>query len=235
MKPEPPASFRATIIERLGVQRFFSPAWRMVFRYIERQPVRSVLTCLGVALATAVLVLGSFIEDSVNYVMEFQFNLAQRQDVTIGFVDPLSATAIHDVRNLPAVFDAQPFRSVPARLRSGYRVRRISILGLPEYRPLFRVVDVHERELELPDQGLVLSSKAAELLHLKVGDSVTVEVLEGERPVRRATVTGLVNDFGEPTAYMNLKTLHRFLREGDQMSGIFSCRQQSTRSLAQTT
>lgn len=221
MKPEPPASFRATIIERLGVQRLFSPASRMVFRHIERQPVRSILTCLGVALATAVLVLGSFIEDSVNYVMDFQFNLAQRQDVTIGFVDPLSATAIHDVRHLPAVFDAQPFRSVPARLRSGYRVRRIAILGLPDDRPLFRVVDVRERELDLPDQGLILSAKAAELLHLKVGDAVTVEVLEGERPVRRATVAGLVNDFGEPTAYMNLNTLHRFMREGDQISGAF--------------
>jgi putative ABC transport system permease protein len=221
MKPEPPASFRATIVERLGVQRFFSPAWRMVFRYIERQPVRSILTCLGVALATAVLILGSFIEDSVNYVMDFQFNLAQRQDVTIGFVDPLSATAMHDVRHLPAVFDAQPFRSVPARLRCGYRVRRIAILGLPDDRRLYRVVDVRERELDLPDEGLILSSKAADLLHLKVGDSVTVEVLEGERAIRRATVTGLVNDFGEPTAYMNLNTLRRLLREGDQISGAF--------------
>lgn len=221
MKPEPPASFRATIVERLGVQRFFSPAWRMVFRYIERQPVRSILTCLGVALATAVLILGSFIEDSVNYVMDFQFNLAQRQDVTIGFVDPLSATPMHDVRHLPAVFDAQPFRSVPARLRCGYRVRRIAILGLPDDRRLYRVVDVRERELDLPDEGLILSSKAADLLHLKVGDSVTVEVLEGERAIRRATVTGLVNDFGEPTAYMNLNTLRRLLREGDQISGAF--------------
>ena len=221
MKPEAPLSFRPTIVERWGLQRWFSPLARMVVRYIEREPVRSVLTSTGIALAIAVLILGSFIEDSVNYVMDFQFNLAQRQDVTVGFVDPLSSATIHEVRRFPAVVDVQPFRSVPARLRAGNHVRRIAILGLPEVRRLFRVVDARENELDLPEEGLVLSSMAARVLGVHVGDLVTVEVLEGKRAVRPATVSGLVDDFGEPAAYMNLNTLRRFLREGEQISGVF--------------
>jgi putative ABC transport system permease protein len=221
MRPAAPSVFRPTIIERLGLHRFISPSWQLVLRYIERQPIRSAFTCLGIALPLAVLVLGTFIADSVNYVIDFQFNLLQRQDMTVGFVEPQSSTTIYDLVHLPAVIDVQPFRTVSARLRAGYRSRRIAIFGLSDERRLFRVMDVNERELDLPEEGLVLSSKAAEVLGLVLGDTVIVEVLEGDRAIRPAKITGIVEDFGEPTAYMNLRTLRRFLREGEQISGAF--------------
>ena len=60
MRPEPPFSYRPTLLERLGLQRFFSHSLRMILREIERRPVKSALTCLGLSLGIAVLVLGTF-------------------------------------------------------------------------------------------------------------------------------------------------------------------------------
>ena len=39
MRPEQPAIYRATIIERLGLQHWFSQPTRMILRHIERRPV----------------------------------------------------------------------------------------------------------------------------------------------------------------------------------------------------
>ena len=68
---------------------------------------------------------------------------------------------------------------------------------------------------------MVLSTVLATVLGLRVGDTVEIEVLEGERPRRRTVVTGLVNDFAGTSSYMNLQALNRLLREGAAVSGTY--------------
>ena len=51
MRPMPPPTYRATLVERLGLQRWFSQPTRMILRHIERQPAKSVLTTLGIGMA----------------------------------------------------------------------------------------------------------------------------------------------------------------------------------------
>ena len=59
-RPESPARYRPSVVERLGLGGLLGPAGRMVARHLERHPARSALTCLGIAAATGVLVLGTF-------------------------------------------------------------------------------------------------------------------------------------------------------------------------------
>src|SRR5690606_28150105 len=60
MRPEPPADYRPTLIERTGLGYLFSQTGRMILRHLERQPFKSALSCVGISLAAAVLVLGNF-------------------------------------------------------------------------------------------------------------------------------------------------------------------------------
>src|SRR5262245_228742 len=232
MRPEPPANYRPTLLERLGLQRLFSPATRMVLRNIERKPWHAVLSIAGIAMATSILVLGSFSEDAVFYLMDFQFRLTQRQDATVTFVEPSAMRTVYAVKHLPGVHDCEPFRSVPARLVNGHRSKRLGIMGLPSERRLNRVLDKDERVVALPEKGLVLSAKLAELLRANVGDLVTVEVMEGRRPVREVPVVGLVEDFAGTTAYMNLEALQALTGEGRTYSGAYlSVDSEQTRQL----
>jgi putative ABC transport system permease protein len=221
MRPTPPAVYRRTIVERAGLGWLLSPASRMILRNLERRPWKAGISVLGIALAAAVLVLGSFMEDALDYLIEFQFVKSQRQDVTVAFVEPASPQALYELQRLPGVRRCEPFRSLPTRLRSGNISRRIGIMGLPKGGELFRLLDVHERPASIPREGLFLSEKLAEILGVRLGDSVTVEVLEGRQPVHEATVTGLVSDFGGLNAYMDLEAIHRLMQEGEILSGAF--------------
>ena len=241
MRPEPPASFRPTVVERLGVARFFSHAARMILREIERQPARALLSGLGLALAVAILVLGTFMLDAIDRVIDIEFFRGQRHDATLTFVEPTSAAALSDVLHLPGVLAAEPFRSVPARLRFGHRERRVGILGLPADGRLHRIIDERRGVVSLPPEGLAMSEVLADALGVRVGDVVTVEVLENERPPRSASsfsagtprptvttkgtralpVTDLIADFAGTAAYMRLDALHRMMREGGSLSGAF--------------
>ncbi len=222
MRPEPPANYRATVLERLGLQRVLSPPVRMIMRQVERRPWRAILSCLGIALSVAILVVSNFMEDTVRYVIDFQFYTVQRQDMTLTLIEPRSAgEALSAISNLPGVLRVEPFRSVPVRLRHEHRSRRTGVMGLSSRRELFRLMDLDERLVTLPEEGLVLSEKLAELLGVRPGDRVTVEVMEGQRPVLEAQVSALLSDFSGTSAYMDLDALNRMMREGRTLSGAF--------------
>ncbi len=219
MRPEPPASFRPAFFERIGVTRWFGVSLRMSLRNIERKPFQAALTSIALALATGILVIPNSFRDGIAYVLDFQWDVSQRQTVTVSLVEPGPARAIADFRSLPGVIHAEPFRSVAVELRSGNRSRRLGLSGLPADASLSRVIDAHGRRITLPPQGLVLSKALADALGLAPGDDVVVRVLQGRRPERSATVTGLAEDFAGVAAYMDMDALNRLLGEGDRING----------------
>ncbi len=221
MRPEPPPSFQPTILERIGFHRLLSPAARMILRQLERKPWKAAMTCLGISFAVAILVVGSFSKDSLDYVIENNFYMVQRQDLTVTFVEPTGARALADLRALTGVSSVEPFRAVPVRLRAGPRSRRLGILGVNPGNDLYRVLDIHGRGIPIPEAGLVMSQKLAQLLNLRVGDTVSAEILEGRRPIRDIPVVALVEDFEGLSAFMHIDAVHRLMEEGDVYSGAY--------------
>ena len=221
MRPEPPAVYRPSVLDRSRFGSLMSQATRMIVRELERKPLKAAISCLGIGLAIAILVLGSFTLDSINYILDFQFQLSQRQDLIVSFVEPLSASSVHDLMHLPGVIRAEPIRSAATRFHFGYRSRRVSVLGIRPGASLYRLLNADEVLVPLPRDGLLLSSKLAELLGVQRGDLVTVEVLEGEQPIRQVPVAELITEYGGTNAYMDEQALHRLLREGNSLTGAF--------------
>lgn len=219
MRPEPPPNYEPSLIERLGWHRWLSQAPRMILRELTRRPAKAMMTTLGISFACAILIVGNFGKDAVDYLIDFQFGLQERQDATIAFYDAIPARAVSSLSHVKGVSSVEPFRSVPVRLRYGQFSRQTSIQGLGEHRDLFRLLDSNAEEVPLPEDGLVLSAALARILSIQVGEQVTVEVLEGERPIRKALVVGLVDDFAGTSAYMNLRALNRLMREPPVISG----------------
>jgi putative ABC transport system permease protein len=193
----------------------------MILRNVGRHPVRAATSVVGIAASVAMLILGTFFLDSIAVLMDVQFFVIQRQDVTVTFVLPASGRALHEIRRLPGVIDAEPLRAVPARLRAANRSRIVSVQGLVAAAELNRVVDIAGGPVRLPADGLVLSLKLAEVLDAGVGDVVTVEVLDGRRPTSQVAVAGIVEEYMGTSAYMEIDALRRLVKEGDTLSGAF--------------
>ena len=219
MRPEAPARYAPSPLERAGIHRLFSPSLRMALRNLERKPWQALLTTLGIALATAIPVFPGAMTDGVEYLMEFQWNLSQRQDASLGLLEPAGPGALSSILRLPGVYAAEPFRSVPVILRSGHIQWRTAINGLPEKPLLNRLLDENAREIILPPSGLVMSRKLAEILKVSPGDPLQVEVREGRRPVLQARLSRTITDFAGLAVYMEIDALRRFLGEEGTISG----------------
>jgi putative ABC transport system permease protein len=221
MRPEPPASFRPALIERLGLGRAFTASFRMALRNIERRPARALLTTVALALATGILVVPSSFRDGINHVLDYQWDLIQRQTVFVSLIEPGPVRTLADFRALPGVVLAEPTRGAPVELVAGNYSRRLGLIGLPARATLNRIIGADGRQLILPARGVVLSIKLAEVLHVRPGDMLQIRVLDGKRPVLSVPVAGLSEDFAGTAAFMELDTLNHLLGEGDRISGAY--------------
>ena len=221
MQPEPPESFKPTFIERWRLDRLASVAGRMVLRDVERHPVRLALSALSVALATAIMLVGATMADSLEAAITFQFTHVEREDLTLAFDRAKSAEALRELAHVPGVVVAEAQRNVPVKLSHRWRERDLAIVGVPKDPTLRRVQDTAGDPIRPPASGVLLSRPLGKLLGVRAGDDVDAEILEAGRKKLVLHVAGFVDDFSGLSAYMDLAELERRLDEPPTISGAF--------------
>jgi putative ABC transport system permease protein len=221
MRPEPPATFRPGPLERIGLAKAMPAAARMILRNMERQPIRGIVSTIGISFAVAILVIGMFMFDGVDYMMDVQFRTAQREDLSLSFSRPVTQSVRFDLAHLDGVTRVEPYRAVPARLRSGHLSKEVAITGVEQDSRLRRIVTTGGRTQPLPPEGLAISSILAEQLQVSAGDGIGVEMLDGRRLSARIPVAGIIEDFVGVSAYMDLDALHRLTRGARTATGAY--------------
>ena len=221
MRPEAPARYRRSIVEAPVIGRRLGNAGRMVVRNLTRHPLRAAASVFGISFAVAILMIGFVFTDAIDRLIQVQFWEVERQDVTVFFVEPRSDAARHELTRLPGVLAVEPMRNVPVRIRAGHRQRYLfgGITGMPAEPRLLRIIHRDGRSIPPPASGVVLSAMLARVLDVEAGERVTVEVLEGHRPVREIQVTGIVDDIIGLQAYMDIDGLHDLMREAAVANG----------------
>ena len=203
------------------VKRYLSQPSRMILRHISRKPLKTCFTILGIAMAGAIMMLGNFQSDSIDYMLHVQYNLAQREDLTVSFTEPTSRRAEYELARLQGVQYTESFRHVPIRIRFKHYQRRTILQAFDNSTALHRILDSHLQPFDLPKQGIVLNDYLAKLLNVSIGDRVIVEVLAGRRPTLELEVINTVGEMIGIPAYMHMDSLNRLLGEGEAINGVF--------------
>lgn len=231
MQPPAPGRYRPTLIERLGLGRMLSAGTRMMLRNLERRPWRALLTTIGIGSAMAIVIAGLFWRDALDEMIAVQFQDAQRGDAEIALVEAQPLAIGAEVARLPGVLEVEAFRDVPVLLVAGHRFYRTVMQGLPDGSKLRRLLDERQRPIRVPPDGVLLTDRLAVRLGVRPGDTIEVEVLEGEMRRGEVVVAGTVADVVGAFAYMNFEALGRLIGEQGLVSSL-SLRVESSQSAA---
>jgi putative ABC transport system permease protein len=221
MRPPAPLSYRRTFADRIGLGRVIGPAPMMVVREIRRKPFRFVMSTLGIAMGIAIFVMGRFSWDSFDYLMTEVFPRGHREDLTLIVERAVSTSALRELESLPGVEYAEGERVVAVRFHAAGRTRDATLIGTPVEPELRHVTDRDGKRVPVPPRGLVMTAKLAELLDVKVGDVIDVDLLEGDFSQRTLPIAGLVDDAFGLQAYARADWLAGVLREEPRVSLIY--------------
>lgn len=189
-------------------------------RQFARRPIRVGLSVIGIAMATATVLVGNFQFDSVSLMVQTQFASVQQQDMTATLVEPVNASALYGVMRVPGVRYAEGRRTVAVKLIHGHRQWRSALTGIPENASLQFVLNQDLEAVALPEGGVLLTDFLARELEVKPGDLLTVEVLEGERKTVSVPVAAVTGEFLGTGAYMQISALNRLLGEGPLINQV---------------
>lgn len=209
MRPDAPPRFHAGLLERIRPMARLSPATQIIARNLERRPGKAALSVIGLALAGGLVVTVMAMFDAIDLMKDVQFHEVMREDVTVTFEAPQGRSVTSAIHRLPGVLVAESFRAVPVRIRANRREHRTVIFGLEDRAELRQVRDLAGRPLALPSHGILASGVLALVLQVGTGDSVTVEVLEGRKPVATVVVAGVTDEMVGTSAWMESNALDR--------------------------
>jgi putative ABC transport system permease protein len=214
MHPPAPGSYRRTLAERLGLTKL-PTALRMILRNMERRPLRSLLSIAGVAAAVAIVVMGNFIRDATDVIMDSKFALEMRSNVIVSVTEPISNKARFELARLPGVIAVEPGRDISVRLVHGNHSHRTSIQGYVEKPELRRIIDIEAQQVLPQKSGLVMTDRLANKLHLKIGNQVIVQILEDRPRTLMLPVSATVKEMMGLNTYMEQHALNQLLGEDD--------------------
>jgi putative ABC transport system permease protein len=192
----------------------------IMLRNLSHHPLRAAFTMLGMALAPAIIIVSLFLRDTVEDLINVTYFIADRHHAAVSFVEKRPENVVEQIAHLPGVLAVEPFREVPVRIRYGSVERRIIISGRLRDADLRRIVDVTLHSVVLPENGLAISARLAQILGVHVGDFVEVDLLEGQRRTVSLPVSALVEDFFGIQGMMDLQSLNRMMREGPTITSV---------------
>ena len=220
MRPPSPGIYRRSFVEPLADKLKLSAGPRLILRNMHRHRWRSVLTITGIMASMAVLIAGTFSRDSIALLIDTQFRHALRGDVSVSLIDPRPASVIQSFLHFHEVTAVEAARSVNVRLVNQQHEWRGVIQGKAAQPQLHRILDVERRVHSPPAGSLLLTDRLADRLHVKPGNTLRIEVQEGQRRTIEVIVTGTVREMMGMSAYMERRSLNHLLGEGDVVNQL---------------
>lgn len=179
----PSGGGRRSILERIVPPvRRASIRTRMGLRGIERNPRRTVSTVLGVVLSLVLVLVSWGMLDTIQILMDRQFQEIEGNDATVHLVTPSLRPPIDRITAVDGVARAEPMLQLPGSVGIDEERVTTALVALPADTTLHRFFDPSGEEVALPDSGALVAEplldgvEVGEDMEMTVADIGTVDV-----------------------------------------------------------
>ncbi|MCI6008274.1 MAG: ABC transporter permease [Ruminococcus sp.] len=183
MRPKAPRPGKRILLERIGfVWNHIGFTSKVTARNIFRYKSRFLMTVLGVAGCTALIVAAFGLKDSINAVITQQFGDVIKYSGVIvpkdNITDEQQQELYSFVENYNDVEAAQRFNYHTGKVTDkADKQYQISVYTIEDVSQIDKLIDLHTRisgeKLKLSNNGIILTEKIANILNLSVGDTIT--------------------------------------------------------------
>lgn len=209
MRPKAPKPGKRILLEKINILwKHLSFTSKVTARNIFRYKARFLMTVLGVAGCTALIVAGFGLKDSINDVINKQFS-----DIFLykGMIVPQNKGSEEDLQELTKFVEG--YKGVDKTVLFNYAVDEIegqdgSNVELDVFTPqssaeMKKLINLHTRttkqDIPLTDDGVVISEKLSNILNVNIGDNITYTADNKKYTVK---VTGICENYIRNYAFM---------------------------------
>ena len=188
---------------------------RNIFRYKKRM----LMTSIGIAGCTALILTGFGLKDSISDIVGLQYNDLWHYDALVVLDDAGDSESISRINSTVASFDKEYGSTMVMQKTysalNGESEIEINLLTAEDSAVLSEMITFRTRRghesLSLNDDGAVITEKLASLLGISQGDTITVKISD-ERTVR-VPVTAITENYVYHYVYMSGNAYRTYIGE----------------------
>ena len=226
MRPIPPKNGQKILLERIGfIWKNLSFTWKVTFRNMFRYKKRALMTIVGVAGCSALLLVGFGIRDSMNGIAERQYNEIFVYDNMI-VLKKETKQLDNEVESLLIKEGIiNPLLLKQSAIKCEVKASSIdALLIVPEnigmfekHFHLFKTDDSTDVSIS---KGVVISQKISDKLKLNIGDDFTLK--DSDNNLFTMPVTAIVENYLSNYVYINSEQYRTIFKEEPLYNTIVS-------------
>jgi len=218
MRTPPPAAGRKMLLERLfPILARLSFLWKIPLRNIFRNRRRSLYTIIGISFGISLILVSAAFIDSVDYLMNLQFERIQRYDAQVSFAQPQPGTVADEVEGWDETERVEPILQIPTRFEYGDKNYSTLTVGLFPDSELYGLYSAAGNKVTVKEEGILLSEGLQKTLDIDVGDTVNVQ---STATVCQLEVAGFVKQPMGGFGYVTLEQAQSMAGGQDVISGL---------------
>jgi putative ABC transport system permease protein len=194
--------------------------WQMILRGLLRNKIRTLISIAAAALGASMVVVAFGLLNSMDMMINFQFNKIMKSDYIINVKDDVDKGALREARLWPGVLHAEAVLDVPCTFESLNHAKRGAITGLEPGAVLTLPHDKDGTAVRVPPCGLLMTERMAAHLQVREGDTVTFTPVRGNREPHQVEVVKIIRSMLGMTVYADYNYLNSLLGETEAVTSL---------------
>lgn len=183
MRPEAPRQGKRILMERIPfLWKHLSFTWKSTFRNLMRYKKRFFMTIFGIGGCMALLLVAFGLEDSIMSIGQLQYDNLQLYQSSVYLNDEMKDTVRteleHYLDNEKGISDYTTVHMKNARVKSGEKEKDVYLTAVDDIEKITKFLVLRDRKShkkeKLTEKSAILTEKAAKMLGVKAGDTISV-------------------------------------------------------------
>ena len=206
LRPASPKSGRKVLLEKINfLWKRISFSWKVTIRNLFRYKKRIIMTLIGISGCTALLLTGFGIKDSISEIVEIQYGEIETYDALAVLDNPVTEKSSEINEFLSQNSISNPLYAYMETLTFAANNKNIDVYSLAfatnSINKYFNLKDLDGNNLELNDEGAIITEKIAKILNVNIGDTITLR--DNNNEIYVIKISGISKNYINNYVYMN--------------------------------
>lgn len=220
MRPKAPKNGKRVFLEKITfLWKRLTFSQKVTVRNLFRYKKRVLMTIIGIAGCTALILAGFGIKDSITDIVHNQFERVNSYDISITVNTEEDITnLLKELKNKEQIRDTVEVNMQTGKLSANGIKKDVRISVPKEKDELYKVINLIDKEIgkniELSESGIIVTDKIAQLLNVKKGDNIIL--IDNNDIEYEFKVEGIVENYVDHYVYMSKDMYEKRMKENYQ-------------------
>lgn len=221
MKPEAPKKGKRLFVERIKIFWSHVPfSWKIVVRNIFREKKKFVFIGAAVAITCGMMIMTIWMIDIIDVLFNRHYGEFSKVQYNVSFDSFKDDGVINEFAETLSVKDMEGRIEIPFEIENGRYSKIVNVIGLKEDTVFYGFRDMKNNKVQIPSDGILISSNLANSLKVDVGDKILLNNFVSDDD-GYVTVKGIINQSLGINGYMSIDYLREKFLDNGIINGIY--------------